>query len=127
MNRRLFTQLLFTSPFTVPVMVSVRSYPSTSLLIQTSPLAGFQYYAGEKLWAKMRQGDLLDMLREPGNPYDKRAVALFWNGYKIGYIPRRENTAITQMLDRQMSLTANISNLNQSDDPWERIEITIGL
>jgi Holliday junction resolvase-like predicted endonuclease len=36
------------------------------ILVQSSPLAGFQYYAGESLWHEMREGDRLCLVREAG-------------------------------------------------------------
>lgn len=45
----------------------------------------------------------------------------------IGYLPRKENTAVSQMLDRGMSLHGCISSLNRSSDPWERVAVEVFL
>jgi hypothetical protein len=37
--------------------------------------------------ANVREGDVLELLPEPKNQYDDKAVAVFHEGYKIGYIP----------------------------------------
>ena len=92
-----------------------------------SPLAGFQYHQGEKAWRRLRAGTPLELVREPDNPYDPRAVRVDWRGRKLGYIPRRENTAVSQLLDKNQSLTARIVRLRISDDPWERIEFVVCL
>jgi len=78
-------------------------------LIQQSPLAGFQYHEGENLWPRLAIGDALQLIREPFNPYDSQAVRIDWRGQKLGYVARRDNTAVSQMLDRKVRLTANIA------------------
>ncbi len=44
------------------------------VLVQSSPLAGFRYYAGEVLWQDMKIGDELVLVREPDNAHDANAV-----------------------------------------------------
>lgn len=96
-------------------------------LLQTSPIAGFQYHCGEDCWALMRAGDPLSLVREPGNRFDERAVRLEWNGEKIGYVPARDNAAISQLLDRDDCLDAVITQLRESADPWDRVEFAVYL
>ncbi len=95
------------------------------LEIQQSPLAGFQYHGGERVWERLRVGDSLALVREPHNPYDEQAVALYWQGVKLGYVPRVENTAVAQMLDRGERLSATIVQLRESRDPWQRVQFRI--
>jgi len=54
------------------------------ILVQSSPLAGFQYHAGEALWQEMREGDRLTLVREGDNPHDGNAVRVEWRGHKLG-------------------------------------------
>ena len=96
-------------------------------LIQQSPLAGFQYHEAENLWPQLAIGDALQLTREPFNPYDAQAVRIDWRGHKLGYVARRDNTAISQMLDRKVSLSGKIATLQYAVSPWERIELAIYL
>lgn len=98
-----------------------------SVLLQVSPVAGFQYYQGTALWPFLALGDRLDLVREPGNPYDEQAVRVEWKGCKLGYVPRTENATVAQMLDRGERLTARIAQLKDSPDPWERVRLQIML
>jgi hypothetical protein len=75
----------------------------------------------------MREGDPLTLVREPANPYDPKAVRVDWQGQKLGYVPRLENTAVAQMLDRGERLTARIVRLQESADPWERMRFFVEL
>ena len=61
------------------------------ILVQSSPLAGFQYYGAKILWDEMREGDALALIREPDNRHDPFAVRVEWRGTKLGYLPRAEN------------------------------------
>lgn len=95
------------------------------ILLQDSPLAGFQYHAGKQLWPQMRVGDQLVLVREPDNPHDARAVRVEWHGHKIGYVPRRENGDVARLLDRGQVLTARIARLAEVRDPWSRVRFEI--
>jgi hypothetical protein len=95
------------------------------ILLQDSPLAGFQYHAGKVLWPQMRVGDALTLVREPDNPHDARAVRVEWQGHKIGYVPRRENADVARLLDRGQVLAARISRLAEVRDPWSRVRFEI--
>lgn len=97
------------------------------LLLQTSPLAGFQYHAGEAVWALLAPGTSLQLVREPRNPHDPHAVRVEWNGHKLGYIPRLQNHTVAQLLDRGAALSASIVELQNSTDPWQRVEFSVFL
>lgn len=101
--------------------------PRRNVLIQRSPLAGFRYHAGEELWPQLAVGQPLALVREPANPHDERAVRIDWHGRKLGYLPRAENAAVAQMLDRGEQLRARIAWLRTSPDPWERVEVAVEL
>ncbi len=101
--------------------------PGTRILVQNSPLAGFQFHEGKQLWKELKVGDALTLVREPDNPHDPRAVRLDWNGHVLGYVPRAENEAVARQLDRGNRLEARIVRLNKSRDPWKRIEFEVFL
>lgn len=94
-------------------------------LLQISPIAGFQYHQGEAIWVQLSQGAALQLTREPENKYDTRAVRVDFNGQKLGYLPRLDNAAVSQLLDRGESLSAYIAELRMSEDPWERVEVEV--
>ncbi len=93
----------------------------SQILVQSSPLAGFQYHAGKAIWAELHEGDALQLVREPDNAYDRNAVRVEWQGHKLGYVPRRDNAAVARMLDRAVPLDAKITRLLQSRNPWQRV------
>jgi hypothetical protein len=95
------------------------------ILLQDSPLAGFQYHAGKVLWPRLQVGDGLALIREPDNPFDANAVRVEWQGRKIGYVPRRENAHVARFMDRGQQLEARIARLAEVRDPWSRVRIEI--
>jgi len=95
------------------------------ILLQDSPLAGFQYHAGRALWPRMQVGDALTLVREPDNPHDAKAVRVEWQGHKIGYVPRRENADVARFMDGGQTLVARIVRLAEVRDPWSRVRFEI--
>ena len=95
------------------------------ILLQDSPLAGFQYHEGRTLWPQMHVGDALTLIREPDNSHDARAVRVEWQGHMIGYVPRRENADVARLLDRGQKLDARIVRLSDVRDPWARVRFEI--
>ena len=101
--------------------------PATRILVQSSPVAGFQFHEGKRLWDQLQIGDALTLVREPGNAHDARAVRVEWNGHMLGYVPRAENDAVARQLDRGNKLEARIVRLTKHRDPWRRIEFEVFL
>ena len=98
---------------------------SNSILVQESPLAGFQFHSGKKLWDELKLGDTLTLVREPNNPHDANAVSVYWNGQRLGYIPRRENSDVARQMDRGAPVKARITKLTTSRNPWQRIAFEV--
>lgn len=103
------------------------SAESVRILVQSSPLAGSQYYALSAAWSQIKPGDRLTLTREPENRHDRNAVRVDWNGRQIGYVPRAENRAVAAALDRGEKLDARVSRLREEHDPWRRVEFEVYL
>ena len=99
--------------------------PKVQLLVQSSPLAGFRYGEGAGVWPLLREGDLLELVAEPGNAHDPSAVRVEWRGRMLGYVPRRENAAIAWGLARGTPLRARVSRLAEHPNPARRIEFEV--
>lgn len=95
------------------------------ILLQDSPLAGFQFHRGKVVWADLHVGDRLNLVREPDNQHDSRAIRVEWRGQKLGYVPRRENADIARLMDNGARLEARITRLSESRDPWQRVRFEI--
>lgn len=111
------------------LVLSLASAPAHAgaikVLVQSSPLAGFQYHEGEALWSQMREGDALALVREPGNPHDANAVRVEWRGRMLGYLPRAENRSVAAEMDRGSRVEARIARLSEHRNPWRRLLIEV--
>jgi len=99
--------------------------PSLRLLVQESPLAGYRYAEAADVWPLLRVGDELELSREPDNPHDPNAVRVHWRGWKLGYVPRRDNAALAWGLDRGEPLRARISRLEPHPNPARRVRFEV--
>lgn len=98
---------------------------TVKLLVQDSPLAGFQFHAGQTIWEQLRVGDPLVLVREPDNAHDARAVRIEWRGMQLGYLPRTENSAVAAAMDRGERVEARIAALTEHRSPWRRVRIAV--
>ena len=109
------------------LIASLACAESIKILVQSSPLAGSQYYSAAKMWNKIKPGDRLTLTREPDNRHDRNAVRVDWNGQQLGYVPRAENRAVARALDAGEKLEARVSVLRDDPDPWKRVEFEVYL
>lgn len=63
-------------------------------------------------------GDALALMREPANPHDPNAIRIEWSGRKLGYVPRRSNARLAQMLDRQVAVEARLTQIAHTECGW---------
>ncbi len=124
-----WVQVLAVALGALALAVSATAVPAQSgevrMLVQSSLLAGFQYYQGGRLWDEIKVGDPLTLAREPDNPHDSNAVRVEWQGHKLGYVPRRENQAVARHMDSGGKVEARVSRLTQHRNPWQRIEFEV--
>src|ERR1019366_362366 len=66
---------------TIAIGAAYAQSAEVRMLVQSSPLAGFQYYQGKVLWDEMKVGDALALVREADNPHDSNAVRVEWRGH----------------------------------------------
>jgi hypothetical protein len=95
------------------------------VLVQSSPLAGFQYHAAPKLWSELRTGARLTLVREPDNRHDANAVRVEWRGQMLGYLPRAENRAVAAEMDRGSRVEGRIARLREHRNPWQRVLVEV--
>ena len=95
------------------------------MLVQSSPLAGSQYYDLTVVRGQLKVGDRLTLVREPGNRHDVNAIRVEWQGHKLGYLPRAENRAVAAAMDEGERLSARISRLKDDPNPWRRLEVEV--
>ena len=103
------------------------SAQSVRLLVQSSPLAGFNYHQAPAVFANLRSGDALALLREADNPHDANAIGVYWREHKLGYVPRAQNAALAWAMDRGEAVVARVSRLLVHRNPRLRVEFEVFL
>lgn len=115
----------------VPPAVLAGEPPPSSVRVTvlTTFVAGFQYHAGRlpAVAATLRPGRMLVLRPEPGNPHDDDAVAVTVGemGARIGYIPRRDNRVIAELLRGGALVMAVVMAFDPSAPSWERVEMRV--
>jgi CpXC protein/HIRAN domain len=90
-------------------------------------VAGFPYHEGPRLIDRLTAGDPLRLVREPDNPHDPRAVAIYNQDDRIGYVPRERNREIADRLDGGVSLDCRITAIDPEEGTYEAIEVMVAL
>jgi hypothetical protein len=97
------------------------------IVIQRSALTGFRHHAARTLWAGLDEHALLTLVREADNPHDPDAVALYWKGLKLGYLPREENFVAARLLDNRRNLSARVERLQPRAHRNQRVRVAVVL
>ena len=106
------------------VNMKAHAKEKSTLLLRTN-VAGFRYYEGQRLWCDLDADQPLVLTREPHNPYDDMAVAIYWKSGKLGYIPRENNTVIANIIDQGFKVRAFIHEKRSTAHPWERLWVRV--
>lgn len=91
------------------------------IVLGAQPVAGFQYYAGKRVWDDLKVGDALTLMRETDNTYDANAIRVEWHGEKLGYVPRAGNEDLVKLMDKGLKVSGRILNLHPGRSHWQRI------
>lgn len=68
--------------------------------MKTYSIVGMSYAKAEDFVKSLQAGAAAVILREPNNEHDPNAVAVWIEGRKVGYIPRKENAVLAQFIDQ---------------------------
>ena len=115
--------LLIAAAFTAPIAPAAE----VVIVVQRLPLAGFRHYGGAQVLHDLKPGDRLELVREAQNPHDPNAVRVEWRGVTLGYVPRRDNSAVARQMDRGTALEARLASLRQHRNRSVRIEFEVVL
>lgn len=91
-------------------------------------IAGFQYHEGVKseIFQTLKESEELVLQREPDNPHDPLAIAIFTKGgHKLGYVPRACNYSPALIADQDVRLCAEIAEIDPNAEPWERVLVRL--
>ncbi len=95
--------------------------------IETFHITGFQHWDGALVLNNLKPGMAVDLVAEPENPYDPEAVALFYQGVKLGYVPSSQNSTLSLMAfyGHAGIFEARVLQVKPDADPWEQVRIGV--
>lgn len=98
---------------------------SNELLCST--VAGWGWHDGDSVWGMLKPGKKLRLVREASNKHDKLAVALYFSNTKIGYIPKKDNAKIANLMDKGLArqLHAQIVSVKADDQSESTVMFNI--
>lgn len=90
-------------------------------------VAGFQYHDGPELLGDLREGEMLKLKPEPGNPFDPCAVRVVHSRGFLGYLPRDENRVIHRLLRQGAPVLCRIIEVSPEEVPWKSLRIEVAI
>ena len=97
--------------------------------IEDFHLAAFAYYDGLEVIDDLKPGTAVALIAEPSNPYDSEAVAIYYSGKKLGYVPATKNSLISKLLyfGYHDILEAHIQMSNTENHPDRQFRVVVKL
>ncbi|MBK7446976.1 MAG: HIRAN domain-containing protein [Ignavibacteria bacterium] len=89
-------------------------------------IAGFKYYEGEEVINELTEGEELKFKRQKENEYDEKAIEIYSSsGKKLGYIPMDLNFIPANIMDQEIKIAGNISEIDHDAESWEKVIVSI--
>jgi len=107
-------------------MKNVKNEKNDIIFLKSFYVAGFQYYQGAFLFNDMSIGSKIELLWDKNNKHDDYAVGLYFEGEKIGYVPRGDNKGIAEFLKLGHDMFEGVIQQISSDEhPSQQIRVGI--
>ena len=90
-------------------------------------IAGFQFGEGALVLDKLKPGVHLEMVAEPDNPHDPSAIALYFEGKRLGYVPEDGNEPFATMLffGHANAFECIVQQVAPERSPWHQVRVGV--
>ena len=79
-----------------------------------SKIVGSSFIGGaQETISQLQAGDTIDLEDEPNNPYDSNAIACYYKGRKLGYIPKEQTSFFKDFYSRKAKVFKVVGELKQ--------------
>jgi hypothetical protein len=87
----------------------------------------YTYYDGVDVFNELKIGTELYFIAEPDNKFDECAVAIYYNEYKLGYVPQNKNKYISKFLNfgHDDLFQIKINKISPSEHPEQQISVVV--
>ena len=97
------------------------------LFLLKTYVAGTAYIEDYSVIEELKTGDRLTLKREPGNRFDEKAIlVLDAQKRKVGYVPERDNTVFSRLMDGGKILFCKVED-KQPKEYYTQVDINIFL
>lgn len=86
-------------------------------------VAGVQY--SDYQLVSFKAGDEIELRREPSNPKDSNAIAVYVHDTRIGYIPRIHTQRFIGLKRDGAKFSGRIVSYNKNNPSWQAIVISV--
>ncbi len=124
-RRKFISVLTGGTALTFAAGLASRRLTSEYLQLYEGIVAGYPYHNGDKVADHMIPGYMFQMQREPHNPHDHKAIALYCENVKIGYVPRVDNDSLAALMDNGYTLRAICKKYDPHVNPWEAVTFKV--
>ena len=92
-------------------------------------IAGLTYYEAIRCFENLKIGTKLELKMETDNKFDARAVAIYYNEFKLGFVPKSENRIFYKLLSMGYNtiFETTIQQVDGSEHPENQIRVVTHL
>lgn len=90
----------------------------------TYSIVGMNFRNSEGRVQALQPGHPVRLVREPNNPHDANAVAVYVDGAHVGYIPKKSNVALAAFIDQTGAPDATMAMDERTNEPLKAIDAT---
>jgi hypothetical protein len=76
------------------------------------------------------EGDQVGLIPEPTNQHDSNAIAVYWRGYHIGYVPAPIAANLVdeiRLRDKPNIIYGTLTSVNPEAKPWKMFKVEVEL
>jgi hypothetical protein len=89
-------------------------------------ISGFSYYDGALIFKDILVGEKVDIIIDDNNSYDQHALALGYQGHKLGFIPKRKNQVLSKLIRSGHDIfEAYIQQKDPTVHPEEQVRVIV--
>ena len=88
-------------------------------------IAGTTFSDLEEIEPELKQDQLLMLIREPNNEHDDKAILILTeDGQKLGYVPKKNNEVLSNLMDAGKLLFGRLNEKTWVDS-WLKLDIQV--
>jgi hypothetical protein len=87
-------------------------------------VAGVQFHQLKTIADQIKQGDFLQLVPEPTNQYDPNAVVIEYQGFHLGYVPKKISSTIAGYLTTD-PVTCTVTAIDMKKKTYEQLEVEL--